>query len=140
MKNKRTNSEKYMDVIKIFLTLSDFETPCLWLLTLQDHLWTCLLRFTATDLRMTQARRNRREGGWGAAEPPQIFAKFYFLWIKRNSVKVRKSKKLQNYKHGQSIWEKLMWNSALQEKFNFCFQEVFSEYWQIFLFGRKTGH
>ena len=38
-----------MDVIKIFLTLSDFETPCLWLLTLQDCLRALLLRFTTTD-------------------------------------------------------------------------------------------
>ena len=28
-KNKRTNSKKYVDAIKIFLTLSDFVTPCL---------------------------------------------------------------------------------------------------------------
>ena len=38
MKNKITNLWKYMDVIKIFLTLSDFVTLCLWLLTLKDRL------------------------------------------------------------------------------------------------------
>ena len=42
-----------MDIIKIFLTLSDFETPCLWQLTLQDHLQAHLLRFTTTDSWMT---------------------------------------------------------------------------------------
>ena len=37
-------------------------------------------------------------GGTRGLQPPTIFAKFYFLWIKRNSaVKVRNSKKLQNY-------------------------------------------
>ena len=35
----------------------------------------------------TQARRN---------QPPQIFAKFYFLWIERNSFKVKNNTKLQN--------------------------------------------
>ena len=51
--NKRTNSSKYIDVIKIFLTLNDFEPLSLWLLTLQDRLRTRLLRLTTTDSRMT---------------------------------------------------------------------------------------
>ena len=38
-----------MDVIKMFLTLSDFVTPCLWQLTLKDCLWGCLPRFTTTE-------------------------------------------------------------------------------------------
>ena len=42
-----------MDVIKIFLTLSDFVTPCLWLLTLKDYLQARLLSFTTTDSWMT---------------------------------------------------------------------------------------
>ena len=55
MKNKRTNASKYMDVIKIFLTLSGFVTPWLWLLTLKDCLRARLLRLTTTD---SQARLN----------------------------------------------------------------------------------
>ena len=36
-------------------------------------------------------------GGWGGTcSPTQIFVKFYFLWIERNSVKVKNSPKLQN--------------------------------------------
>ena len=42
-----------MNIIKIRLTLSDFVTTCLWLLTLKDRLRTRLLRFTTTDSRMT---------------------------------------------------------------------------------------
>ena len=41
-----------MDVIKILLALSDFATPCFWLLTLKDCLWARLLRFATTDLWM----------------------------------------------------------------------------------------
>ena len=33
-----------------------------------------------------------------------------------------------------------IWNSALQEKFNFCFSTVFGYYWQNFHFGWKTEH
>ena len=42
-----------MDVMKTFLTLSDFVTPCQWLLILKDCLRARLLRFTTTDARMT---------------------------------------------------------------------------------------
>ena len=34
----------------------------------------------------------------------------------------------------------LVWNKALQEKFNFNFWTVFRLYWQNFHFGRKTRH
>ena len=39
--------------MKTFLTLSDFVTPCQWLLILKDCLQARLLRFTTTDARMT---------------------------------------------------------------------------------------
>ena len=42
-----------MDVIKLLLTLSAFVTPCLWPLTLQDHLQAHLLTFMTTDSQMT---------------------------------------------------------------------------------------
>ena len=42
-----------MDVIKVFLTLSDLEPLCLWLLILQDRLQARLLRFVTTDSQMT---------------------------------------------------------------------------------------
>ena len=38
-----------MNVTKIFLTLSDFVTSSLWLLTLKDRLRARLKRFTTTD-------------------------------------------------------------------------------------------
>ena len=34
----------------------------------------------------------------------------------------------------------LVWNSALGEKFNFCFSAVFCQYLQNFQFERKTEH
>ena len=38
-----------MDVIKIFITLRDFVTSCLWQLTLKDYLQACLVWFTTAD-------------------------------------------------------------------------------------------
>ena len=34
----------------------------------------------------------------------------------------------------------LMWNTALREKFNFCFSRDFYYYWQNFYFGWMTEH
>ena len=39
-----------------------------------------------------------------------------------------------------SITLAFIWNSALWEKFNFCFSELFSQYWQNFYFWRRTKH
>ena len=45
------------------------------------------------------------------------------------------------YNHLHNIWDNLvfMWNSALREKFNFCFLRDFYQYWH-FHFGRRTEH
>ena len=45
------------------------------------------------------------------------------------------------YNHLHNIWDNLvfMWNSALREKFNFCFLRDIYQYWH-FHFGRRAGH
>ena len=46
-----------------------------------------------------------------------------------------------DYNNGQNIWEKLVfiWNSALREKFNFCFEGVFASIDKIFFLGGRLG-
>ena len=45
------------------------------------------------------------------------------------------------YNHLHNIWDNLvfMWNSALREKFNFCFLRDIYQYWH-FHFGRRAEH